>query len=161
MVVSADETPVKILSKDGVRTSAQAYMRQLSRWGPHPLILFEFDMSRCKGVAERLLGDYVGPVQIDAYAGYNILFGHGSTRIRVGCMAHVLRQFKDFLATLKKSIVKVTPPQRSSASLIVFTTSKRNAAVKTLTSGNLTVSSKPLKKSSINWLNWSHQSGYL
>jgi transposase len=101
-VVSADETPVRILTKDGVRTSAQAYMWQLSRWGPHPLILFEFDMSRRKEVAERLLGDYAGYVQIDAYAGYNILFRDGSPRIRVGCMAHVLRKFKDFLATLNK-----------------------------------------------------------
>lgn len=101
-VVHADETPIKVLTKDGVRTSHQAYMWQISRWGPRPLVLFEFDMSRKKEVAERLLGTYSGFVQIDAYAGYDLLFGETSPRIRVGCMAHVYRKLRDFLATLKK-----------------------------------------------------------
>jgi len=101
-VVHADETPVKILTKDGVRTSHQAYMWQISRWGPKPLVVFEFDMSRKKEVAEKLLGTYEGFVQIDAYAGYDLLFGETSPRTRVGCMAHVYRKLRDFLATLKK-----------------------------------------------------------
>lgn len=101
-VVSADETPVKILTKDGVRTSAQAYMWQLSRWGPKPLVVFEFDVTRKKEVAQKLLGTYEGYVQIDGYAGYDILFEDGSPRIRVGCMAHVLRKFKDLLNSLDK-----------------------------------------------------------
>jgi transposase len=81
-VVHADETPVKVLTKDGVRTSHQAYMWQLSRWGPKPLVVFGFDMSRKKEVAEKLLGTYEGFVQIDAYAGYDLLFGETSPRIR-------------------------------------------------------------------------------
>jgi len=101
-VVHADETPVKILTKDGVRTSHQAYMWQVSRWGPKPLVVFEFDMSRKKEVAERLLGTYTGFVQIDAFASYDILFGETSPRTRVGCMAHVYRRLRDVLATLKK-----------------------------------------------------------
>jgi len=98
-VVSADETPIRILTKDGVRTSHQGYMWQLSRWGPKPLVIFEFDMSRKKEVAERLLGTYTGFVQIDGYGGYDILFGEKSPRIRFGCMAHVARKFKDVIAT--------------------------------------------------------------
>jgi transposase len=98
-VVHADETPVRVLTKDGVRTSHQAYMWQVSRWGPKPLVVFEFDMSRKKEVAEKLLGTYSGFVQIDAYAGYDLLFGETSPRTRVGCMAHVYRKFRDFLAT--------------------------------------------------------------
>jgi transposase len=101
-VVHADETPIRILTKDGVRTSHQAYMWQISRFGPKPLVVFEFDMSRKKEVAEKLLGSYSGYVQIDAYAGYNLLFGETSPRTRVGCMAHVYRKFRDFLATLDK-----------------------------------------------------------
>lgn len=100
--VSADETPVRILTKDGVRTSAQAYMWQLSRWGPKPLVIFEFDQTRKKEVAQKLLGDYEGYVQIDGYGGYDILFQDGTPRVRVGCMAHVIRKFKDVLATLPK-----------------------------------------------------------
>src|SRR5690606_29981901 len=94
-VVSADETPVKMLTKHGVRTSTLSYMWQLSRWGPKPLVIFEHDPTRSKMVAERLLGSYEGFVQIDGYAGYNVLFGDTSPRKRVGCMAHVLRKFKD------------------------------------------------------------------
>lgn len=101
-VVSADETPVKMLTKDGVRTSSLSYMWQISRWGSKPFIIFEHDPTRKKEVAEKLLGGYEGYVQIDGYAGYNILFGENSPRYRVGCMAHVVRKFKDFLKTLEK-----------------------------------------------------------
>ena len=101
-VVHGDETPVRILTKDGVRTSSQAYMWQISRWGSTPLILFEYNASRKKEVALKLLGSYSGYIQIDGYAGYDTLFGENSLRIRVGCMAHVLRKFKNFLQTLPK-----------------------------------------------------------
>ena len=101
-VVSADETPVKMLTKNGVRTSTLSYMWQLSRWGPKPLVIFEHDPTRTKEVAERLLGTYEGYVQIDGYSGYNILFGEQSPRYRVGCMAHVVRKFKDLLKALEK-----------------------------------------------------------
>lgn len=100
--VSADETPVKMLTKGGVRTSTLSYMWQLSRWGPKPLVIFEHDPTRKKEVAQKILGDYRGFVQIDGYAGYNILFGEDRPRIRVGCMAHVMRKFKDLLKTLNK-----------------------------------------------------------
>jgi transposase len=106
-IVHADETPVKILTKDGVRTSHQAYMWQLSRWGPNPRVIFEFDMSRKKEVAEKLLGSYAGYVQIDGYGGYDVLFRDCTTRIRVGCMAHVIRKFKDLIAA--------TPPEQQAA----------------------------------------------
>lgn len=101
-VVSADETPVKMLTKDGVRTSTLSYMWQLSRWGPKPLIIFEHDPTRKKEVAERLLGSHEGFIQIDGYAGYDVLFGDKSPRKRVGCMAHVQRKFKDLLKSLEK-----------------------------------------------------------
>ncbi len=101
-VVNADETPVRVLTKDGARTSHQAYMWQISRWGPKPLIVFEFDMSRKKEVAEKLLGTYAGFVQIDGYSGYDLLFGQTSPRTRVGCMAHVVRKFKDLLVSTEK-----------------------------------------------------------
>jgi transposase len=100
--VHADETPVKILTKNGARTSHQAYMWQLSRWGPKPLVVFEFDMSRKKEVAEKLLGTYSGFVQIDGYSGYDLLFSETSPRTRVGCMAHVVRKFKDILKSMPK-----------------------------------------------------------
>jgi len=101
-VVSADETPVKMLTKGGVRTSTLSYMWQLSRWGPKPLIIFEHDPTRKKEVADRLLGSYEGYVQIDGYGGYDILLGEQSPRKRVGCMAHVQRKFKDLIKSLEK-----------------------------------------------------------
>ncbi len=101
-VVNADETPVRVLTKDGARTSHQAYMWQISRWGPKPLVVFEFDLSRKKEVAQKLLGSYEGFVQIDGFASYDLLFGDTSPRTRVGCMAHVVRKFKDVIATTAK-----------------------------------------------------------
>src|SRR5690606_22196155 len=97
-----DETPVKMLTKDGVRTSTLSYMWQLSRWGPKPLVIFEHDPTRKKEVAEKLLGGYEGYIQIDGYAGYDSLFDVNGPRHRVGCMAHVLRKFKDILKSLEK-----------------------------------------------------------
>lgn len=111
-VVNADETPVKVLTKDGVRTSHQAYMWQISRWGPKPLVVFEFDLSRKKEVADRLLGSYEGFVQIDGFASYDLLFGEGSPRIRVGCMAHVYRKFKDFLTAIEKHLRPAHPARK-------------------------------------------------
>ena len=108
-VVNADETPVRVLTKEGVRTSHQAYMWQISRWGPQSLVLFEFDMSRKKEVAQRLLGSYSGYVQIDGYSAYDILFDESATRTRVGCMAHVVRKFKDVLASMKKELRALHP----------------------------------------------------
>lgn len=108
-VVNADETPVRVLTKDGARTSHQAYMWQLSRWGPKPLVVFEFDMSRKKEVAQKLLGSYSGYVQIDGYGGYDILFDDKSPRTRVGCMAHVVRKFKDLLASIEKDLRAAHP----------------------------------------------------
>lgn len=101
-VVAADETPVKMLTKNGVRTSTLSYMWQVSRWGPKPLVVFEHDFTRKKEVAQKLLGDYEGYVQIDGYAGYDVLFDESSPRKRVGCMAHVLRKFKEVLKALEK-----------------------------------------------------------
>lgn len=101
-VVNADETPVRVLTKDGARTSHQAYMWQISRWGRKPLVVFEFDLSRKKEVAQKLLGSYSGFVQIDGFASYDLLFGDGSPRTRVGCMAHVMRKFKDLLVSTGK-----------------------------------------------------------
>lgn len=103
-VVSADETFVRLLTRDGVRTSKQSYMWQISRWGPKPLVIFEYDQTRTNTVAKRLLGTYRGYIQVDGYGGYDILFEDGGERKRVGCMAHCLRKFKDLLATFKKDL---------------------------------------------------------
>ena len=102
-VVTADETPVRLLTVDGVRTSKICYMWQIASWGKDPIIIFNYDKSRKNEVAERLLGDFEGYVQVDGYGGYNILFqGEECKRTRVGCMAHCLRKFKDFVQTLPK-----------------------------------------------------------
>jgi transposase len=108
-IVNADETPVRVLTKEGVRTSHQAYMWQLSSWSSRPLVFFEFDMTRKKEVAQKLLGTYEGYVQIDGYSGYDTLFSESTARIRVGCMAHVLRKFKDILASTKKELRSAHP----------------------------------------------------
>ena len=118
-VVSGDETPVKLLTAEGERTSKVCYMWQIARWGPQPIVLFNYDPSRRSSVAERLLGDFEGYIQIDGYAGYNVLFQEGSPRIRVGCLAHCLRKFKDFVKTLPKK------EQRSTKALVIISLIKK------------------------------------
>ena len=79
-------------------------MWQLSRWGPQPIIVFEYDQTRKKEVSDRILGEYAGYIQVDGYAGYNSLFTPEGPRFRVGCMAHCLRKFRDVVEMADKEM---------------------------------------------------------
>ncbi len=101
--LQCDETPLLVLKPNGVHLSKKNYMWVMGRAGPpgiSPAVLFELGPGRSSGVAARLLGDYPGFVQTDGLKSYDQLPASASGR-RLGCMAHVRRQFAKIIKSLK------------------------------------------------------------
>jgi hypothetical protein len=82
-----------------------------ARHGPtiNPIILFDYDPSREKEAPNRLLKDFKGYLQADAYGGYDEVCKREGV-IRLGCMAHVRRKFVD--------VIKVSPKQGDASTVL-------------------------------------------
>lgn len=109
--LQCDETPLLVLKPDGVHMSKKKYMWVMGRAGPPgtpPAVLFELGPGRSGNVASRLLGDYQGFIQTDGLKSYDQTMASLSGR-RLGCMAHVRRQFANVVKSLKKDS-RPSPP---------------------------------------------------
>jgi transposase len=94
-VIHTDDTPVVIAeSSDGGPRKARVWT-YLNPEGRH---WYDFTESRKRDGPARVLGDYHGFVQADAYQGYDQLYLPGGA-IEVACWAHVRRKFVDAEAT--------------------------------------------------------------
>ena len=96
-IIQMDETTVQVLKEPGKRAQSKSYI-WLQRGGPpaQPVVLYDYDPGRSAQVPKRLLGDFKGYLQTDAYDGYNaVVAANGLTRL--GCMAHARRKFTDAL----------------------------------------------------------------
>lgn len=89
--LQADESTLKVLSKDKPGSSHQGYM-----WLLHApekkATLFEYAPGRGASVIEGLLEDYKGVLQCDGYAGYNAMKRRKEVTV-INCMAHARRKF--------------------------------------------------------------------
>jgi transposase len=92
-IVQADETRFRVLKEPEKPATSHSYLWAL-RGGPpdRPLLLFEYDASRSKKVANRLLEGFQGYVQTDGYGGYTEV-GQSPGIVHVGCFAHARRKF--------------------------------------------------------------------
>jgi transposase len=87
-LIQADETPVKVLNKQGVKKG------YLWTYGiPWQEVVFDFTEGRGGIFADEFLGDYAGKLQCDAYSGYDRL--ERKEIVRLGCWAHARRRFYD------------------------------------------------------------------
>jgi transposase len=92
-VISSDDTPLPLQEKGRGKT------RKARIWiyagdPEHPYVLYDFRMDRSRAGPEKFLGKYKGYLQVDAYAGYDVVFvPEGATE--VGCWAHARRRFFD------------------------------------------------------------------
>lgn len=94
-VIHTDDTPVVIAeSSEGGPRKARVWT-YLNAEGRH---WYDFTESRKRDGPARVLGDYRGFVQADAYQGYDQLYLPGGA-IEVACWAHVRRKFVDAEAT--------------------------------------------------------------
>ncbi|MCP4011120.1 MAG: IS66 family transposase [Proteobacteria bacterium] len=102
-IIQMDETTVQVLKEPDKKAQSKSYI-WLQRGGPpgKPVVLYDYDPGRSAEVPKRLLGDFKGYLQADAYVGYNaVVADNGLTR--VGCMAHARRKFTDAIKAQGKS----------------------------------------------------------
>jgi len=92
-VIQMDETPVTVLKLDRSGTVGQGYM-WLARGGTqeHPAVVYRFGPGRGSEHAQKILQDWEGFLQTDAYQGYDTL-AKGTAIVLVGCWAHARRKF--------------------------------------------------------------------
>ncbi len=92
--IGMDETRIQVLKEPDREATSQSCI-WVQRGGPpqQPLVLFHYDRSKAATVAESLLDDYAGYLQVDGNATYDTLAkAHPAIRL-VGCMAHARRKF--------------------------------------------------------------------
>ena len=94
-LIYADETPQPILNEGG---TTRGYMWT---FGTPTLALFVFSKGRSGEIATTLLKGTSGHLVADGYSGYNAVFTPTS-RVRVGCLAHMRRKFFEASSTNKK-----------------------------------------------------------
>lgn len=92
-ILQMDETSVQVLKEDGRPATAKSYM-WVRRGGPpgRRIILFDYAPSRAGAIPMRLLDEYKGYLQSDAYGGYNAAAKRDGV-IHVGCLDHARRKF--------------------------------------------------------------------
>ena len=98
--LNADETEIQVLHEPGKRAQSKSYM-WVYRTGKHaekPIVLYEYQPNRKQENPVRFLDGFNGYLQTDGYCGYNKM----NNVIRVGCLAHLRRNFTDAEAALKK-----------------------------------------------------------
>lgn len=91
-VLNADETPTRVLKKDGKPTKkkGQMWIVCTGASSSRKIALYTYRDSRSKSVAEELLSDYTGVLQTDGLQSY----GSGNYE-NAGCWAHARRKFLD------------------------------------------------------------------
>jgi len=101
-VLQMDETTVQVLNEPGKTAQSKSYM-WVMRGGPpsQSSIIFHYDPGRGQAVPQRLLMDYEGYLQTDAWHAYDAV--HSNKVIAVGCFAHARRKFKDAQKALPKA----------------------------------------------------------
>lgn len=97
--IQADESPLKVLTKDGKPSGSKSYMwlYKSGSFGKR-VSLYEYQPSRSGKHPKRFLEGFSGFLQTDDYSGYNSV----ENVIRVGCFAHARRYYTDALKALPK-----------------------------------------------------------
>jgi len=116
--LQGDESRIQVLKEQGLSPQSHKWMWVL-RGGPpgKPVVLFEYDKSRGKSVAKRLLEDFEGRYfQSDGYAGYDEPC-KSKNIIHLGCWDHARRKFNDAIAAEPKAKAKQSAPSKARMAL--------------------------------------------
>ena len=93
-VVQSDDTGITVLDPSHANGSRRSFL-----WayvGDRDEVVFDFTLGRGREGPRGFLGEYRGFLQVDAYAGYEVVFQTGRVT-EVGCWAHARRRFFDAL----------------------------------------------------------------
>jgi len=99
-VVQSDDTSITVLDPSHPNGSRRSYL-----WayvGDRCEVVFDFTMGRGREGPRSFLGDYRGFLQVDAYAGYDVVFVNGRV-VELGCWAHARRYFFEALGSDKEN----------------------------------------------------------
>lgn len=101
-VLQMDETTVQVLREPDKPAHSQSYM-WVMRGGPpgQSSIIYHYDPGRGQRVPKRLLADYQGYLQTDAWHAYDAV--HSDQITAVACWAHARRKFKEAEKALPKA----------------------------------------------------------
>lgn len=121
--MQGDETRMKVLKEPGMSPTSQKQM-WIMRGGPpgQMSVLFHYDKSRAKSVAERLLREFEGTYfQSDGYAAYDAIC-EAKGIIHLGCWDHARRGFVEVVRAApksknKKKANKNAPPSKAQVAL--------------------------------------------
>ena len=92
-VLQMDETGVQVLKEDGRNADAKSFMWVRRGGAPgQTIVSYDYAATRAASIPMRVLADYKGFLQSDAYAGYDKP-GKRDGVIHVGCLAHARRKF--------------------------------------------------------------------
>lgn len=102
-LIHVDETVLQVLKEPGRTPQSNSYLwayRSGARTA-HQVVMFNYQQTRSGAHAKAFLTDadgneYAGILHTDGYAGYNRL----TASTRVGCMAHIRRNFFEILSSL-------------------------------------------------------------
>ena len=92
--IQADETPIGVQTPDKSGETHRAYFWQFS--APGKGVIFDFEMTRSKKVAQKFFKDYGGILHTDGYCAYEKDIGT-QEMIHACCLAHARRGFIEAL----------------------------------------------------------------
>lgn len=96
-VLGIDETPCPILCP-GLGRTRNAYLYAQYGDADHPYVCFDFAAHKDEANVRRIVGDYQGYLQSDAYICYELIANASANNIiPVGCWAHARRKFEPLL----------------------------------------------------------------
>jgi hypothetical protein len=97
-IVQMDETRIKVLKEVGRAPASPSYI-WVQRGGPphQPVVLFHYNRSRGRAVAEELLEGFGGYLQTDGFEVYAGLAARRENIRLIGCFAHARRKFDEAL----------------------------------------------------------------
>jgi transposase len=118
--MQGDETRIKVLKEPGMSPCSHKQM-WVMRGGPpdQTAVLFHYDKSRTKSVAERLLCEFEGRYfQSDGYAAYDAVC-EAKGIVHLGCWDHARRKFMEAIKSAPKSKKKKknAPPSKAQVAL--------------------------------------------
>ncbi|MEE4300810.1 MAG: IS66 family transposase [Pseudomonadales bacterium] len=92
-LVQIDDTPVVVRNGNGKgRQQGRIWVYRNPATGS---VFFDFRMDRSSDGPRKVIGNFRGFIQGDAYSGHDFLFVDTFDRIELGCWAHVVRKFRD------------------------------------------------------------------
>lgn len=95
LYLQVDETTLRVLENDGKKGSSHKGFLWTYHAPVDGLVFFDYQKGRDKTGPEKVLRDFTGVVQTDAYAVYQSLFGKNQAIQHYYCMAHIRRKFDE------------------------------------------------------------------